>query len=342
MSAPIIVLLAIGAGLLMLVAALLLGVGGHAVPAEEKAPARKPQPSQPEKDVGAFYDAHTDAFLQVYGEVIQAFRTHDVRHLLDAQIAAMGLNSDQIAIDAGCGVAGPATYFAEKTGARIEAVTISAVQAELARTRIAEKGLAGQVQVHHGDYHKLDQLFPHNSADLVYFLESFGHSHDKEAALAAAWNALKPGGKLYIKDLFLKETDSVPHQVLMQREVDRINQAYRYNIADLHAVLSTLRRKGWILDVLKTIDIPLDDFENLSISNDFQELTGIGRIDSWQDYVFPIDFFELICYKPWHDPAIGDNRYFLQNLYYLQVKGKTEAEIANMRMNPEAQGGQDG
>ena len=97
-------------------------------------------------------------------------------------------------------------------------------------------------------------------------------------------------------------------------------------------------KKGWILAQLKTIDLPLEDFENLSISNEFQELTGIGRIDSWQDYIFPVEFYELVCLKPWTNPNVGNSRYFLQNLYYMQVQGKTVEEVGEMRMNPEEMG----
>lgn len=282
--------------------------------------------------VGEFYDATTQDFLKVYGEVIQAFRTRDLDKLLDYQVQAIGFKAGEVAVDAGCGVAGPACHFAAQTGVHIHAVTISAVQAGMARQNIADKGLSDRIQVHHADYHQLHQVLAPASVDVVYFLESFGHSHDKDAAIAAAWQVLKPGGRLYIKDLFLKEPLHPGHGPLMQREVDRINAAYRYHIADLYAVLRTLRKTGWILSQLKTIDIPLEDFENLSISNEFQELTGIGRIDSWKDYVFPIEFYELTCFKPWHDPLVGDNRYFLQNLYYMQVEGRREADLKEMRI----------
>ena len=285
-------------------------------------------------DVGDFYNRTTDDFIKVYGEVIQAFRTRNLDNLLDYQIEAMGLEKGMTAIDAGCGICGPATYFAAKTGAEIKAVTVSEVQVEKSRENIAAQSLEGLVSVQHGDYHRLEEYFPADGADLVYFLESFGHSHDKGAALDAAWKVLKPGGKLYIKDLFLKEPLEAGHVGVMQREVDRINAAYHYHIADLYAVLAHLRKTGWILAALKTIDLPLEDFENLSISNDFQELTGIGRIDSWADYIFPVEFYELVCLKPWTDPAVGNSRYFLQNLYYMQVHGKTEAEIGEMRMDP--------
>lgn len=70
---------------------------------------------------------------------------------------------------------------------------------------------------------------------------------------------------------------------------------------------------------LQTIDLPLDQFENLTISNDFQELTGIARIEDWENYIFPVDWFEVKAMKPVHDIGAGNSRYFLQNLYHLTV-----------------------
>jgi len=32
--------------------------------------------------------------------------------------------------------------------------------------------------------------------------------------------------------------------------------------------------------------LPLQDFENLTICNDFQELTGIGRIENWKEHFY--------------------------------------------------------
>jgi len=315
-------------------------------PAEEEQGAAPPVIAEPKtsvptstaspESVGRFYDETTDDFLTVYGEVIQAFRTQNPATLLDYQIQAMGLKPGMVAIDAGCGVCGPACHFASHSGASIQAVTVSTVQAEKAQAKITERGLHNQVTVQVGDYHQLPTLFAADSADVVYFLESFGHSHDKAAAIDSAWGVLKPGGMLYIKDLFLKEAVLPGHRALMDREVERINTAYHYNIADLYEVLRHLRQQGWIVGHLKTIDLPLEEFENLSISNEFQELTGIGRIDSWHDYIFPVEFFELICYKPSIGLDVGNNRYFLQNMYYMQVHGKSEAEVAQMEMNPDS------
>jgi ubiquinone/menaquinone biosynthesis C-methylase UbiE len=277
--------------------------------------------------VGDFYNQHNDSFLKVYGEVIQAFRTNDVTKLLDYQIEAMELKPGMKVVDAGCGVCGPAVYFAKHAGVEVHAVTISQEQFDKSKERIAEAGMEEKVFVYHGDYHKLQEVLGSNNFDRVYFLESFGHSPYHSKAIDSAWEVMKSGGLLYVKDLFRREPLVPEHIPAIEREITKINEAYRYNIADLYDVLKHLRKEGWILSKLKTIDLPMSDFENLTISNEFQKLTGIAKIEGWNDYVFPIDFFELHCIKPEFDLSNGLDKYFLQNLMYMKVHGKKQEDL---------------
>jgi cyclopropane fatty-acyl-phospholipid synthase-like methyltransferase len=278
-------------------------------------------------DVGDFYNQYNDKFLQVYGEVIQAFRTQDVSILLDYQINAMQLKEGMKVLDAGCGVCGPATYFAEKTGVLVNAISISEEQVQKASVTIENKKLLDKVEVKQGDYHDINFVFPGQLYDVVYFLESFGHSPYHEKALDSAWDVLKPGGMLYIKDLFKRLPLLPEHAPKIEFEINKINEAYRYNIADLNEILDYVRKKGFVISALKTIDLKMEEFENLMISNEFQELTGIAKIENWDDYVFPIDFFELILYKPQFNLEFGLDKYFLQNLMYMQVYGKKQEEL---------------
>jgi hypothetical protein len=62
----------------------------------------------------------------------------------------------------------------------------------------------------------------------------------------------------------------------------------------------------------------LDDFEDLAISNEFQELTGLGLIENWSEYVFPVDFFEIKCIKPQFNLEERLDRHFLQSMYHRQ------------------------
>jgi ubiquinone/menaquinone biosynthesis C-methylase UbiE len=292
----------------------------------EAEPARH-QPVHKAADVGEFYNQYTDKFLQVYGQVIQAFRTHDVTKLLDYQIDAMQLKAGMKVLDAGCGVCGPTIYFAQKTGVEIHAVTISEEQYRQSLENIKKAGLENKVFVYHGDYHHLKDVVKQQDFDVVYFLESFGHSPHHSIAIDSAWKVLKQGGLLYIKDLFRREPLLPEHAAKIEREIKKINEAYRYNIADMYEVLKHIRRQGWIVSKIKTIDLPLHDFENLTISNEFQELTGIAQIESWDDYVFPVDFFELYLIKPQFSLENGLDKYFLQNLMYMQVYGRKEEAL---------------
>ncbi|MFM2283886.1 MAG: hypothetical protein RL222_1390 [Bacteroidota bacterium] len=278
-------------------------------------------------EVGKFYNKNHDAFLKVYGEIIQAFRTNNLDNILHYQIQTIGLSAEQRVLDAGCGVCGPARFFARNAGCSIDAVTISEVQQKASEEYILREGLQDKVKVHQADYHLVDTVFPKETFDKVYFLESFGHSPDKEKLLKAVWKVLKPGGEVYIKDLFRRVSDNWMVQYKIDSEIKKINKAYIYDVADLNDFVDMVRKLGYVIVFIKTIDIPLEDFENLSISNEFQELTGIAKIDNWEKYIFPIDFFEVKLYKPEYDINKGMHRYFLQNVFQLQMNHLNKNEL---------------
>jgi cyclopropane fatty-acyl-phospholipid synthase-like methyltransferase len=277
--------------------------------------------------VGDFYNKNHDAFIKVYGEVIQAFRTNDLAGILDYQIEQIGLKAEHKVLDAGCGVCGPARHFARQTGCTIDAVTVSQAQLSASKQHIADEQLQDKITVHLQDYHEVDKLFLKETFDKVYFLESFGHSTDKEKLLRSIWKVLKPGGEVYIKDLFRRVSRNWMVQRKIDSEIKKINDAYYYDVADLNQFVDLVRELGYVIVFIKTIDIPLDDFENLSISNEFQELTGIAKIDNWEKYIFPIDFFEVKLYKPEYDIKKGMHRYFLQNIFQIQMNHVNKNEL---------------
>ena len=83
----------------------------------------------------------------------------------------------------------------------------------------------------------MENYYESESFDVVYFLESFGHSHNHQKAINSAWEVLKQGGVLYIKDLFKKIAAIPEHEGKIEDEIIKINTAYHYNIADLYEVL---------------------------------------------------------------------------------------------------------
>lgn len=264
------------------------------------------------QDVQAFYNETTDKFLEVYGEIIQAFRTNNVEDYLNYTMHSAKMKDGEHLLDAGCGICGPAVYFAQQMpNTVIDACTISEVQVAKAKVKINAENLSERVKVKHADYHTIDSEYPKNHFDAVYFLESFGHSNEKEVLIDACWEVLKPGGRMYLKDLFKRESDDEWEQLRIDQICKDIDKAYRYHIADLNQVISKIRSKGFILKYVKVPDVETSEFEHLTISNDFQNLFNIGKIDSWEDYIFPIDFYEILAEKPSKDNLESMHLYFM-------------------------------
>ena len=68
---------------------------------------------------------------------------------------------------------------------------------------------------------------------------------------------------------------------------------------------------NFILLFIKTPEVKTEEFEHLTISNDFQNLFDIAKIITWEDYVFPIDFYEVKVMKPPFDIQKEKHLYFL-------------------------------
>jgi SAM-dependent methyltransferase len=268
-------------------------------------------PQSKAEDVGAFYNKTTGQFMEVYGEVIQAFRTNNVNDYLDYTITSAELKDGQRILDAGCGVGGPASYFASKLDIQVEGMTISQVQVDKSKEIIGVKSLKGTVNIRQGDYHKMVDIFGRDQFDRILFLESFGHSQDQVGLIESAYQCLKPGGVLYIKDLFRREHPNVEDGVKIDAIINEINKAYCYNVADFTTIMKTIRRLNFILLSVKTPEVKTEEFEHLTISNDFQNLFDIAKIISWENYVFPIDFYEVKVMKPPFDINQEKHLYFL-------------------------------
>ena len=269
--------------------------------------------------VGAFYDAHHKQFMNAYGSVIQAFRTQDVEDLLSYELKQIDIQAGDVVLDAGCGICGPALYFSKRVSCRLHAITISEEQYKEAYLQIKDTG-DEQIELHLGDYHEMRHVFGSAVFDRIYFLESWGHSTQKKRLLSSCWEALKPGGLVYIKDLFRRVVPPGRAQQQIDTLISAINAGYCYAVNELNELLDTARAQGFIVRFVKTIDIELDQFEDLSISNHFQNLTGINRTHDWNNYVFPVDFMELLLYKPSPQATRDTDKYFLQNLLRAQAE----------------------
>ena len=102
-------------------------------------------------------------------------------------------------LDAGCGMAGPASILARSYGADVDGITIVERQVTWARQFVSCAGLADRVRIHLGS--AMDPLFPDATFDVVFSLEAAHCFADKPRFLSEARRVLKPGGTLLIIDL---------------------------------------------------------------------------------------------------------------------------------------------
>jgi SAM-dependent methyltransferase len=209
-------------------------------------------------DVRAYYDEWTGKYVEDFGDCIQAHRpTHD-EDLLDYLLTRAGLRDGQCVLDAGCGVCGPARYFARRRNLRIQAITVSPVQAALARAANSAAGLDDRIDVTVGDFHQLTDVYGREKFDAVYFLESLSHSSRPGETLASVYQALKPGGTVYVKDYFIRRVEDEQEQQRVLAVVARVDRLFATKTAWAADIRAEFRRAGffslWVEHPRFTVD----------------------------------------------------------------------------------------
>lgn len=213
------------------------------------------------EEVENYYEKETVPYLNSYGDIIQAARSNSNEEYLDYLIDNMGIGDGMKLLDAGCGVCGPSTYFAQKKDITVDAVTLSKMQVDLSKERIQKADVENKVIVRQGDFHNLHRNFSHNTYDIVFFLESLGYATDLKKVISGALNVIKPNGFLYIKDFFpvpLTKKEQLDRQLEITKEIRR---EYCYRLLDLVNILSVTREMGFFLVFIRRLDF-IEDFTN--------------------------------------------------------------------------------
>jgi ABC-type polysaccharide/polyol phosphate transport system ATPase subunit/ubiquinone/menaquinone biosynthesis C-methylase UbiE len=247
-------------------------------------------------DVVDHYEKYTPIYHEVYGDVFQAGRSHNVEDLLAHEMQSMALEDGQHVLDAGCGVCGPSVWFAQHKQITVDAITVSPTQLDLARQAVAKAGLSERVHVQIGDYHKLEDIFPVESFDRVLFLESLCHAESYRRVLASCLKVLKPGGCVYIKDYTVRDFRHDPH---LQKRADEFLRKMHdeYSVTLLHRLelAALLEELGYKVDFIGLIPF-VADTEDLSIQVGFEQRVGF----KWReglDFWLP-DLVEVRARKP--------------------------------------------
>jgi tocopherol O-methyltransferase len=188
-------------------------------------------------DIRRYYDRHSAAFVrfgQGGGAIHRALwgprtRTrNEAFHYVDEQIAALvrryvSSSRDVHVVDLGCGVGASLCYLAERLPIRGTGITLSPVQAAMARQAVAGRGLSGRVECVEGDYCDLPaDLAP---ADLAFAIESFVHGPDPERFFDQCRRLVKMGGLLAICDDVRKNALSPD----ATRKIDEFTRGWHIN-----------------------------------------------------------------------------------------------------------------
>jgi SAM-dependent methyltransferase len=164
-----------------------------------------------ESEIRRFYDRWTPVMVEAAGATLQGgLVKRSAEESVDPEMSSVylaelaGVAPGDRILDAGCGVGGPALAIAKALpDVVIDGVTVSEVQADIARQLIAKANLADRIRVHLADFHCLP--FPDESFDVTLYLEVTGYSPDRLALYRESERVLRPGGTVYVKDLFRQE-----------------------------------------------------------------------------------------------------------------------------------------
>lgn len=245
------------------------------------------------EDVTKYYNAWTDKYLEVYGNIIQGSRPASVDELLPYLVKSIDLKDGMHLLDAGCGVCGPDIFFAQQKDLKIEAITVSDIQVQMAQQHIKEANLSDKIKVKTGDFHQLDKLYAQNTFDAVLFLESIAHAVDRKQVFAAAKEVLKPGGFVYIKDFFACDYRADEDKAARQKHfLDKVNEAYVMQLPSLMSTLDILSYLGFHIDVVQQPRFEFDPtvYQAFEKKHDIQWEIGID--------IQVIATYEIKCIKP--------------------------------------------
>jgi cyclopropane fatty-acyl-phospholipid synthase-like methyltransferase/DUF1365 family protein len=197
-----------------------------------------------------------------------------VQSLADAQRAKLDLVCRKLALqpgsrllDVGCGWGSLALHAAERFGAQVTAITLSAQQRDHVAKRIADRGLADRVEVRLQDYRELaDDPAYAGSFDAVSSIEMGEHVGEGQypAYAAILHRALRPTGRLLLQQMSRRADAAPGGGIFIESYI-----APDMHMRPLPATLAHLERAGFeIRDVegmrehyVRTVEAWIETFE---------------------------------------------------------------------------------
>ncbi|KAK2784994.1 Delta(24)-sterol C-methyltransferase [Emmonsiellopsis sp. PD_33] len=146
-----------------------------------------------------------------YGEPFrQAIARHE--HYLAHSI---GLQENQLVLDVGCGVGGPAREIVKFAGVKVIGLNNNDYQIERATQYAAKEGLSDKLRFTKGDF--MQMSFEPETFDAVYAIEATVHAPSLEGVYSQIYKVLKPGGTFGVYEWVM--TDAYDNDNPEHREI---------------------------------------------------------------------------------------------------------------------------
>jgi cyclopropane-fatty-acyl-phospholipid synthase len=222
---------------------------------------------------------------------------------LDLVCTKLGLREGERVLDVGCGWGSFVMHAAQRYGVEAVGITLSPPQAELARKRVAEAGLADRVEIRVQDYRELaGESF--DAVASIGMVEHVGEAQiDRYAEQLAS--TLKPGGRLLNHGISRLKHGSVEGGAFSERYVFPDGETLHVS-----RVILALERAGFIARHVEEFGADYAEtlrhwIRNLDANLErAEEIAGPERLRVWRLYLraarngFEIDFtsvYQVLC-----------------------------------------------
>lgn len=242
-----------------------------------------------------YYDKKTEVYLKFTGTSLQACQlSHSRKNTARATnlylAARAGIQPGHRILDCGCGVCGPSIDIALHTqDVLIDAITLSEVQAKIAKSLIHRAKLSSRIHIYRSDYHFLP--FSDSSFDVVFFFESTGYAYDRQRLFEEVFRVLRSGGKLYIKDVYFASKEDVSSEE--KYEMAEFNRIYAQQTPTLEENISAISNAGFEkIHSCKLAGITTRRFAQYmtTYKNGRSVLTEFGK-----HHYYPSKYLSLLC-----------------------------------------------
>jgi SAM-dependent methyltransferase len=126
-------------------------------------------------------------------------------------IGQLGLSSDDLVLDVGCGIGGTSRYLASHFGCRVTGLDLTPEYVETGRALCAWVGLAGRVDLCQGS--ALAMPFESARFDAAVMLHVGMNIADKAGLIAEVNRVLRPGGTFGVYDIMRTSDDPLVYPV---------------------------------------------------------------------------------------------------------------------------------